>query len=72
MAHQENVTRIILRHQPRRFVGPSRACMTDSHQADVYMALMSPDTVMIYDPGSNALVLLHRPSQIAFFMRGNV
>lgn len=54
------------------FVGPSRACMTDSYQADVYMALMSPDTVMIYDPGSNALVLLHRPSQIAFFMRGNV
>jgi hypothetical protein len=54
------------------FVGPSRACMDDVYKADVYQALMSPDTLTIYDPGSNALLLLHRPSQILFFMRGNV
>ena len=54
------------------FVGPAQACMSEAFQSDVYMALMSPDTVMIYDPASNALLLLHRPSQIAFFMRGNV
>ncbi len=54
------------------FVGPSQACMTEAFQNDVYLALMSPDTVMIYDPSHNALVLLHRPSQIAFFLRGNV
>ncbi len=54
------------------FVGPARACMDASFQADVYLALMSDETVMIYDPASNALVLLHRPSQIAFFLRGNV
>lgn len=54
------------------FVGPSMKCMSEAFQADVYLALMSPDTVMIYDPGSNAVLLLHRPSQIAFFLRGNV
>lgn len=54
------------------FVGPSRACMSDQFQQDVWMALMSPDTVLVYDPGQDALLLLHRPSQIAFFLRGNV
>jgi hypothetical protein len=54
------------------FIGPSLACMNDQFQADVYLALMSPDTVMIYDPARNTLLLLHRPSQIAFFLRGNV
>ena len=54
------------------FVGPSRAFMSESFQQDAWLALMSPDTVLIYDPSSNALLLLHRPSQIAFFMRGNV
>jgi hypothetical protein len=54
------------------FVGPAQACMGDQFQSDVYLALMSPDTVMIYDPTQNALLLLHRPSQIAFFLRGNV
>lgn len=54
------------------FVGPARACMDPSFQADVYLALMSDETVMIYDPATSALVLLHRPSQIAFFLRGNV
>ncbi len=54
------------------FVGPSLTCMTEAFQNDVYLALMSPDTVMIYDPSRNALLLLHRPSQIAFYLRGNV
>lgn len=54
------------------FVGPSRSCMDDQFQADVYLALMSPETLMIYDPARNALFLLHRPSQIGFFLRGNV
>ncbi|ASP22633.1 lipoprotein [Antarctobacter heliothermus] len=54
------------------FVGPSQACMTEAFQNDIYLALMSPDTGMIYDPSRNALVLLHRPSQIAFYLRGNV
>ncbi|MBV7393849.1 hypothetical protein [Mameliella sediminis] len=54
------------------FVGPSQSCMDERFQADIYLALMSEETVMIYDPAGNALVLLHRPSQIAFFLRGNV
>jgi hypothetical protein len=54
------------------FVGPSRSCMDDAYKADVYRALMSPETLTVYDPGSNALLLLHRPTQILFFMRGNV
>lgn len=54
------------------FTGPARACMTEAFRRDVYLALMSEETVMVYDPGGNALLLLHRPSQIAFFLRGNV
>ncbi|MGP6085825.1 hypothetical protein [Antarctobacter jejuensis] len=54
------------------FVGPSRNCMSEPFQQDIWLTLMSPDSVMIYDPSSNALLLLHRPSQIAFFLRGNV
>ncbi|SMX49489.1 hypothetical protein [Maliponia aquimaris] len=54
------------------FTGPARSCMSEAFQHDIYLALMSEDTVLIYDPGSNALLLLHRPSQIAFFLRGNV
>ncbi len=54
------------------FVGPSRTCMSAPFQQDIWLALMSPDTVLVYDPTSDALLLLHRPSQIAFFLRGNV
>ncbi len=54
------------------FVGPARACMDDRFQADVHYALMSSDTILIYDPSHNALMLLHRPTRIAFYLRGNV
>lgn len=54
------------------FVGPAQACMDEGLQQDVYLALMSPDTLMIYDPGRNAVLLLHHPSQIAFYLRGNL
>lgn len=54
------------------FTGPARACMDEAFQRDVYLALMSPETVLVYDAGGDALLLLHRPSQIAFYLRGNV
>lgn len=54
------------------FIGPSLACMDDQFQVDAYYALMTEDTMAIYDPGMNALMLLHRPKQLLFFMRGNV
>ncbi|MEQ5868430.1 hypothetical protein J4E08_00805 [Sagittula sp. NFXS13] len=54
------------------FVGPSLACMDDQFQVDAYYALMSQDTLTIYDPTMNAIMLLHRPRQLLFFMRGNV
>jgi hypothetical protein len=54
------------------FIGPSRVCMDDQFQVDIYYALMQPESLVIYDPGSNALGILHRPSQIFFFLRGNV
>ncbi len=53
-------------------IGPSRACMEDVFAADLHAVLMSPDTLMIYDPGGNAVLLLYRPMPIAFFVRGNV
>lgn len=54
------------------FIGPQQACMDDQFQVDVYYALTVPETLTIYDPGSNAMMLLHRPTKILFFMRGNV
>lgn len=54
------------------FVGPSQSCMDDQFQVDVYYALTVPESLTIYDPTSNALMLLHRPTQLLFFMRGNV
>lgn len=54
------------------FIGPTLACMDDQFQVDVYYALMTPDSLTIYDPASNAIMLLHRPKKLLFYLRGNV
>lgn len=54
------------------FIGPSMECMDDQFQVDVYYALMTEDSMAIYDPASNAMMLLHRPKKLLFYMRGNV
>ena len=54
------------------FVGPSLDCMDDQYQVDVYYALMAPESLAIYDPGANAIMLLYRPKRLLFFLRGNV
>ncbi|MBP0481126.1 hypothetical protein [Sagittula salina] len=54
------------------FVGPSKDCMDDQFQVDVYYALMTPDSLTIYDPERNALLLLHRPKRLLFYLRGDV
>ena len=54
------------------FIGPSMACMDDQFQLDAYYALMSEQSLTIYDPANNAIMLLHRSARLLFFMRGNV
>lgn len=54
------------------FTGPANACMDDHMQLDFYFALMDPETLTIYAAQTNALMLLHKPSQLLFFLRGNV
>lgn len=54
------------------FVGPSQDCMDDQFQVDVYHALMSPESLTIYDPNTNAIMFLHRPRQLLFVMRGDM
>ncbi|WGW02248.1 hypothetical protein [Tropicibacter oceani] len=51
------------------FVGPGKRCMDDAFAADAYSVLMSPDTMMIYDPVTYSMVLLYKPAKTAFFMR---
>lgn len=51
------------------FIGPGRRCMDDAFAAQAFAALMSEDTVLVYDPVHYALLLLHRPTLSAFFMR---
>ncbi len=53
-------------------VGPARGCMSEVFRMDVAMVLASPDTVLVYDPGRDAALLLYRPLPIAFFLRGTV
>lgn len=51
------------------FVAPARRCMDDVFAADAVTALMSPDTTLIYDPKTYAIVLLYRPGPLAFYIR---
>lgn len=53
-------------------VGPARGCMSEVFKSDVAAILASPDTTLVYDPGSDAALLLYRPLPVAFFLRGNV
>ena len=54
------------------FVGPSRRCMDDTYAAAVAVALMSPEARLIYDPVTNAMLMLYPPGSEAFFLRGNL
>lgn len=53
-------------------VGPSRSCIAKVFATDLHRVLMSPDTLMVYDPGGNAVLFLYRPMPVVFFLRGNV
>lgn len=52
--------------------GPARECMEEAVEIGVYLALTSPDSVMVYDPANDAVMLLYGPGQLAFFIKGNV
>lgn len=55
-------------------LGAAKRCLSDRGGMAFYAAIMSPDAVMIYDPGGNSLTLVHRQSTVplAIFLRGNV
>lgn len=55
-------------------VGPAQRCLSDRAGLAFYAAIMSPEAVMIYDPGGNSLTLVHVQSKVplAIFLRGNV
>lgn len=53
-------------------VGPVKDCM-EEHIANGYFAvLMSPETLTLYDPAGDALLMVYPPENLAVFLRGNV
>lgn len=55
-------------------VGPAQRCLSDRAGYAFYLAITSPEAVMIYDPEGNAITVVHIQSEVplAFFLRGNV
>ena len=55
-------------------IGPAKRCLSDRAGMVVYAAITSPEAVMVYDPGGNALTLVHLLGEVplAIFLRGNV
>lgn len=53
-------------------VGPVKDCMADEIAYGYYQILMSPDTRTVYDAAGNALLMVYPPSNLAFFLRGNI
>ena len=51
------------------FLGPGRRCMDDAMVRDAWAALMSPDAVLVYDPATFAVLILHAPSRQALYLR---
>ena len=51
------------------FIGPGRRCMDDQMAAEAYGALMSYDTLMIYDPTIYTILMVVPDTQRAFFLR---
>ncbi|MEM8730868.1 MAG: hypothetical protein AAGF79_13205 [Pseudomonadota bacterium] len=55
-------------------IGPATRCLSDRGGLAFYAAIMSPEAVLIFDPGGNALTLVHVQGglPLAIFLRGTV
>ncbi|MCT4559679.1 MAG: hypothetical protein N4A61_16655 [Pelagimonas sp.] len=54
-------------------VGPYLDCLEEGPIMNgFYAVLTSPETITIYDPAQNALLMIYPPESVALFMRGNV
>jgi hypothetical protein len=50
-------------------VTPARGCMSEGFRADIARVLAQPETLLVFDPGRGAALLVYRPLAVAFYLR---